>query len=338
MPPACRQVGCPVPSGGSCLEGLDPASCPNFIAESAAAALAPDGESATPSIAANALPLPTATPLTVEATADITRSDIARVVVCAGEHDCGKTTLLASLYDSFQDGPLGDLNFAGSATFHGFELRCHMARVESGLEHPATGRTKVGEGFRFLHLRVWDEKTDATTPLLLGDMSGELYRVLMDSTAECQKYGFLRRADHFVALLDGKRIKEGFHAEAFGHTHALIRALLDAGALAQHAMLTLLTTKWDLLAGSDEHESLVAGLEKRFSEAFAPRVRRVSSARVAARPDVGDRPVGLAELLADWVGHSNALPIRSSSTPEPGRAFDLYATARRAATPWKGTW
>ncbi len=342
MPPSCRQAGCPFTQTAKCLEGFaDPTTCPNYVAASdPAEAAVPEMLAAggAPPAAAERIALPTAKALTPEMTYELTRTTVMRVIICAGEHDCGKTTLLASMYDLFQDGPVGDVNFAGSGTLHGFEQRCYAARAASDLRDPKTERTHPGEGFRFLHLRLWNAATTATTDLLLGDMSGELYRQLRDSSDECQKYDFIRRADDFSALLDGGKIASGLHAEAFGNLQALVRGLLDAGVLGAHSRISLLTTKWDLLAGSVGREALVAALEERFRENFSSRVREVTCFHVAARPDAGDEPVGLAELLTRWLAASNPLPVQPFRESPPIRAFDWYAAVARSSSPWRGAW
>lgn len=342
MLPTCHQTACPFAQTGKCLEGFaDPTTCPNHLAASNGSQLAEPTAQASGSAsgrAADLIALRTAEALAPDTTYELTRATVVRVIICAGEHDCGKTTLLASLYDVFQEGAIGDLNFAGSNTLHGFEQRCHTARTASGLEEPKTERTKPGEGFRFLHLRLWSEATEVTTDLLLGDMSGELYRNLRDSSDECKKYAFMRRADHFIALLDGEKIANGLQAHAFGNLQALVRALLDAGVLGAHSLVTLLTTKWDLLESSVEHEALLAEMEERFRKSFALRVKEITYSRVAARPKTGDGPVGLEGLLMRWVAVSNPLPVQILRQSPPLRAFDRYATARRACSPWKGAW
>jgi len=291
-----------------------------------------------PAPVAGKIHLPVGTALGPEATYALTRATLVRIVICAGEPESGKTTLLASIYDAFQDGPVGELNFAGSTTLHGFEQRCHTARAESGLNKPKTERTKKGEGFRFLHLRLWDAATAVATDLLLGDMSGELYRDLRDSSDECKKYEFMRLADHFVALLDGDKVATGFHAEAFGTLQALVRALLDADVLGMHSRLALLTTKWDVVERSGDGQNIVAALEERFRKEFEPRVSEVICLRVAARPEEGDEPVGLDHLLARWITVQKRVAIREWRDSPATRAFDRFVDVRRLTSPWSGTW
>jgi hypothetical protein len=96
--------------------------------------------------------------------------------------------------------------------------------------------------------------------------------------------------------------------------------------LASHSLVTLLTTKWDLLKDSAQSEALVAGLEKRFRDDFASRLKDVTCFRVAARPDADDEPLGLDTLLARWFALPNPLPVQTYRESPPVRAFDRYAT------------
>src|SRR5438094_3901098 len=64
-----------------------------------------------------------------------------RLVVVAGPVGCGKTTLLTSLYELFQWGPVAEFEFAGSKTLPAFEQRCHLSRSASGASEPKTQRT-----------------------------------------------------------------------------------------------------------------------------------------------------------------------------------------------------
>ena len=342
---SCRLPHCPVAKTGVCLEGIEQSSsCPNYLVASEGepqqvASAAGDAEPLPPLV--ETTPLPIAVAMKPEATYEITRSSFARIIICAGEQRSGKTTLLASLYDAFQQGPIGSLSFAGSRTLHGYERRVHHSRIASGGDRPDTDRTKPREGFQFLHLRLRDSTTNERTDLLFGDMSGELYKTLRDSTAECRKHQFIGAAHEFVVLVDGRKIEQGEHAEAFGHVAGLVRALLDAQVLTKRSRVRVLTTKWDLLElqGRNDERRRVEDFERHFRETFGARVATITCARSAARPETGD-PTGLESLLIDWVGLSDLL-IRPDTPLPPvpaGRAFDTYSAARRRESPWEAAW
>jgi len=339
--PACRLSGCRIGQTGECMEGIkDVAECPNYVVEGSG----PASDVTLEKSGARKLDvvrLPLATAMSPEATYEVTRSSFARVVVCAGEQRSGKTTLLASIYEAFQQGQMGTLAFAGSRTLHGFELRCHLSRCQSGLEHADTDRTKPGEGFQFLHLGLLEMSDDTPTDLLLGDMSGELYKAIRDSSDECLKYTFIGLAHEFVVLLDGRKILNGEHSEAFAHATSLVRALVDTNVIGRRSRVTLLTTKWDLLRvkGKEDERARLGELEQHFLETFRPMLGEVLCAHVAVRPDKGD-PMGLETLVRAWTARAEMrLPPAAPLVEVPARrAFDRYAAIRRTESPWGSTW
>lgn len=345
MPPSCRNPHCQVAKTGACLEGIEQASkCSNYVAAGALpstpeALPAPDQR---PIAKPEGVPLPLSVAMTPEGTYEVTRGSFARVVIVAGEQRTGKTTLLASLYEAFQYGPLGTLAFAGSRTLHGYERRLHLSRCASGLERADTDRTKPLEGFQFLHLRIRETTTDRRTDLLFGDMSGELYKSLRDSTAECRKFGFIGCAHDFVVLLNGRKVELGEHAEAFAHVSALIRSLLDASVLGKHSRVTLLTTMWDLLDTPTKatERARIAEFEDLFRRSYSDRLLAIECVRSAARPEAGGAPIGIDTLLRGWLAMPEIVrrPTEHSVEQTPTRSFDTYARIRQSTSPWRGSW
>ena len=59
----------------------------------------------------------------------------------AGEADSGKTTLLASLYEKFNEGSIRRVSFRWLETLTGWERRCHSHGSPPGILKPDTGRT-----------------------------------------------------------------------------------------------------------------------------------------------------------------------------------------------------
>lgn len=330
MSVSCKQAGCPIVTTGNCLENfVPPTSCPHFLPELGVAAAEPTARLA-PTIKHSArddhVDLPTGTAFDPTSAYEVCRERVARVVILAGEQRSGKTTLLASLYELFQEGPVGRFTFAGSKTLPAFEERCHDARMTSGRDVPETERTKPLEGLRFLHIALSDPERRTRTNLLLGDMSGELYDTVRDSSDECAKYGFLRRADHFVVMLNGAKLAENSHAEAFAHARGVVRSLLDADVLRGHTHVTLLTTKWDLILkdGGDGARARLDELEQGFRSSFAAKLPRLHFAHVAARPRASglDFAYGLGGLLDTWMGSSGLAPPPELSLITSDREFD----------------
>ncbi len=226
---------------------------------------------------------------------------------------------------------VGRFAFAGSKTLPAFEERCHDARMTSGREIPDTERTKPGEGFRFLHLALFDWNVSSRTNLLLGDMSGELYDAVRDSSDECAKYEFLRRADHLVVMLNGAKLADNNHAETYAHARGVVRSLLDADVLRGHTHVTLLTTKWDLIVRSGGRaQTRVAELEESFVTTFASKLPHVHFAHVAARPTNSelDFAYGLNDLLGAWMDAAGLAPPPPLNVISSEREFDHLGGTR----------
>ena len=342
MPPSCKQRGCPLAQAGegTCLENfVPPSGCPHYLAEGAAAPAPPavppaSAQASTPKKPARApddVELPAGTAFDPSTVYEVAREGLARVVILAGEQRSGKTTLIASLYELFQEGVVGRFAFAGSKTLPAFEERCHDARMTSGREIPDTERTKPGEGFRFLHLALFDRNASSRTNLLLGDMSGELYDAVRDSSDECAKYEFLRRADHLVVMLNGAKLADNNHAETYAHARGVVRSLLDADVLRGHTHVTLLTTKWDLIVRSGGRaRTRVAELEESFVTTFASKLPHVHFAHVAARPTNSelDFAYGLNDLLGAWMDAAGLAPPPPLNVIPSEREFDHLGGTR----------
>jgi hypothetical protein len=129
-----------------------------------------------------------------------------KVIVLAGAVSSGKTTLVTSIYEKFQEGPFVNFSFAGSSTLPGFEERSHRGRMASEAEEPDTERTKLKTEQQFLHLAVRNNTTQAARDLLITDVSGEKFRLARDFAEECKKLVILKRADVFALLIDGGRL------------------------------------------------------------------------------------------------------------------------------------
>ncbi len=257
-----------------------------------------------------------------------------RLVVVAGPVGCGKTTLLTSLYELFQWGKVSEYSFAGSNTLPAFERRCYLSRTASERAVPDTERTPFGE-VRYLHLRIWKVGfSKGPLDLLFTDVSGESFERARDSIAECQQLNFLRRADHFLLLLDGEKLVRKEKRWQVAHdSMTLLRSCLDSGMLGGTCLVNILWAKFDfLLAATDEeHAKFLEKLTREFETEFASRVGRLSFSRIAARPTQADSLKfghGLAELLKDWATVSprersmNILPDESMGS----RESELFAS------------
>jgi hypothetical protein len=252
--------------------------------------------------------LPLGKPLQETGASEVLRACGAPIVVLAGAVKSGKTTLLASLHEGFQRTPFAGYLAAGSRTLIGFEQQCFDSRVASGGDAPVTQRTKLEEGILFYHMKVRKEDLKSPiTQLLLADMSGEHYEGALDSATALRGLTIVRRADHFVHLVDGSKLaSEGLSAHTQANALMLMRRCFEEKMLDPDAKVDILLTKWDLVlarAGEKKAEEILRSAREAFG-AFEKRVGRLRVAAIAARPHYRSalRPGhGLADLLQCWM-------------------------------------
>ncbi len=251
--------------------------------------------------------LSSAKAMTYEEAYSITAASRTRLIVLAGAPRSGKTTLVAALFHAFQRGKFGDYWFSQCATLLGFDERCHDARICSLRERQDTERTKSGTQHLLLHLQVRESETGPVTDLLFLDMSGEDFEDARDSVDECAKLHFLRRADHFVLLVDGERLADGTNRQkAKTDALTLLRSCFDSQQLDQHSLVDVLISKWDLAVANQEQVDAVTQfadlLSTQVQERFESRCARLRIARIAARPEKGfPLGYGLDEVFPAWV-------------------------------------
>lgn len=264
--------------------------------------------------------------LTFAEAAEVLRARWSRVVAVVGPSNAGKTSLIASIYDSFQRGPSGSVVFARSRTLHALELACHDARAASLRGVPHSPHTPHGEA-RFYHLEVRVDGAPEDIALLIGDRAGEEYREATDTPVVAQTYLEVRRADTIILLVDGRRLVDPLDRfNVKSEAILLLRGLVDGCATYPEQRLVIVLTKLDLLSDSpeparpsDEFRQLVARAEAELSAAFAS----VDSVEVAACPTVSNsvkRGAGVSRLLS--------LMLRPPGTPD--RPERELPPARRA--------
>lgn len=335
----CAQAGCKVPEGGTCLDGFDPASkCPHYgkplqiVDTKTAADAAPKG-----------VALPNGEDIDVPDVFQLTRNALCRVIVIAGAETSGKTTLIASLYDRFQRGAVGDYLFAGCSTAYGFERRCHRARAVSRGIKADTVRTALSAGQRFLHLSLGrvDQPTQRRD-LIVSDLAGEYFRLARDSSEDARKLAFIARADHFVMLIDGDRLIEPeTRAAARMEADQTLRSILEVGHLSNRGYVDVVFTKWDKVLSCPERdaiEAFVADTRTLLNERLAAKVGRLRFFKTALRRMPGGAtPAGydIDQLLKPWLEESwlDQPPPESKPAVQSARAFDWFGAAREAEPP-----
>jgi hypothetical protein len=240
-------------------------------------------------------------------------------IVLAGPVDAGKTTLLASLYELFQWRRVERYAFAGSNTLPAFEEKCYWSRKGSGNVTPRTQRTRF-EGLddpRYLHLRV--RSTEGLRPVrdfLFTDVSGELFKYARDSTDDCKKMVFLKRANSFLLLLDSEKgVQKDRRWEMFEDARALLRSCVDSQMIGANCVVSILWSRFDYFEAKkadDAHRIFREDVERRMRETFSRHISKLVFSEVAARPleapDLGFG-YGVPSLLTRWA----ASPVDSNS-------------------------
>jgi hypothetical protein len=279
--------------------------------------------------------------LTVEEAYSITRASRTRVLVVAGPAESGKTTLIASIFNRLECAPFAGYMFAGSKTLIGFEQRCHLARLTTGRATAATPRTRRGAERCLLHLSVWkSDSTQSAIDLLLADLSGEDYERASNSPEECAKLPLIRRADHFILLIDGAKVvrsnaRQGEKRQAV----MLLQSCLDAGQLKRNSLVDVLISKMDIVEGDAhkaEHLDFIADLKRSLLQRFQNRLESFRFFEVAARRERGDYEIayGLSTPFASWI---EELPPAESANGAlvdsgiPFTEFDCYLQRRFAS-------
>ncbi len=233
-----------------------------------------------------------------------------RIVVLAGAVDCGKTTLLASLYELFQSGPIKTVSFAGCNTLPAFEERCHLSRIESEKASADTSRTSYeGPHPEYLHLKIQSGESDTEQiDFLFTDVSGEMFEHARNSTEECKQLTFLQRASHLVVFLDcGRALIVEKRWEMVQEVKSLFQSCLDSGMLSDSCCCTVIWSKCDFFEAARDKAAVadfVNNVEVDLKESFGGRLPNLKFHRTAARParfpnlKIG---FGVRELLNDWI-------------------------------------
>jgi hypothetical protein len=254
--------------------------------------------------------LPPGTVLTEAQALALASDRSVRIIVLAGAVDCGKTTLLTSVYELFQTGPVKAIMFAGSDTLPAFEQRCHLSRAESENESADTSRTIYdGPHPEYMHLTIQNGDGEAGhIDFLFTDVSGEMFEHARNSTDECKRLTFLRRASHFLVFLDCEKAllaekKWGMVQDA----KTLFQSCLDSSMLESSCFVTLVWAKCDFFEAAKDKAAVAAfkkEVEADFKSSFGARLPNLKFHSTAARPTRFPNlkmGYGVRELLNDWI-------------------------------------
>jgi hypothetical protein len=254
--------------------------------------------------------LPSGNELDELAAAELQGARLVRLIVVAGPVGAGKTTLVTTLHDLFQEGGIGNYSFAWSHTLPAFERRCHFSRTASERATADTERTPYGK-VRYLHVRIsGPDLRNNPLDLLFTDVSGETFERARDSISECQQLAFLKMADHFLLLIDCEKLVDRKKRNQVIHdSMLLLRSCLDSGMLASTSFVKVLWTKHDFIVAAEngEHAAFLETATEEFKRQFGSRVGKLSFTKVAARPLAADKlefGYGVPGLLKEWADES----------------------------------
>ena len=323
----CGNSDCRVAENGRCVEGFDLDACPHYLGDALAGS---EGgvvaDSQGDEVGVESVQLADADALSPSQASGILRAGKALVIAILGPLASGKTSLIASLYDLFQVGPVGEIEFSRSRTLHAFERTCHDARSASRRDEPHMYRTRRGE-VRFYHLEIGGGSAGEGLSLILGDRSGEDYQEAADDASICNAFSEVVRADSLTVLVDGERLVDtGARHNLRGDILLMLQALHDGNALRLGSRLALVLTKLDAVQNSPYAETAVRDFESlcnvlcgRFGRVFSA----IESFQIAASPKTNTlkRGTGVPDLLQFWLQPAEIPPQPAGPIPSFERAF-----------------
>ena len=260
-----------------------------------------------------------------------------RLIVFAGPVGSGKTTLVTSLYELFQVGTVRNQRFSQSITLHGFETRCHAARLASKNIRAETVRTPYkGPDPDYLQLETRPiEPPYLPINFLFTDVSGEMFNRASDNVDECKELAFIERCEHFILLIDTARALEPDKWSMIQKLSTLLRSCIENSMIPKYCVVTVAWAKYDFYhAASPEAQKAFDEFRKQvtsqFETDFKNRVSELRFREVAARPrqfpSLGFGK-GVPELFSEWIeGNSELRKIDlSPAKPEGTRESELFA-------------
>lgn len=331
----CSNFGCPVAQNGKCLEGLSLEKCPHYGKDAPLPTRVADAQSE----ANNEQRVTQQRPERKLPTADLINVDQAGTLCCSlacksvafvGPSNAGKSSLIAALYEKFQEGILEGYSCKWSDTLQAFERICHHARLVSQRDVAYTEHTRLKTGLHYYHLRLRSDSSDLE--LLLADRAGELYSSAANDPSTVKDHVELRRADTINLLLDGKKLADvGQRHNAKTELRQILQGIIDSDVLGPVRRVALVLTKMDELLESpraavanEEFETYFDSLQRTFGD----QLTQFQPFKIAASPTIGEqvaRGHGIQDLFRFWV-HTPAPSLREAPVSLTGRIFqDLKA-------------
>lgn len=297
MQRACSKSDCDYASSGICLEG-DEGSCKNLGLDE------PETEDLK---SLSEEYFHTGEKLTPEEASRLLNAIPARVILCAGTQDAGKTTFLARMCELFRKGVFKRYLFSKSLTLIGFERASWHATITSAGLRADTRRTSRQENDHFLHLQVRSiSEGGKYTTLLISDLSGESYREVIASRAFCAEQLALARADVICLFLDSaslvnSRIRFSEHDNAI----QFLTRVLEVSSNPRIPGVIVVFSRWDKLTTAPDSSSVeeyCEYIESDIITRFKGKFQFIEFQRISARPAEG-RPTDDELMLTfhHWV-------------------------------------
>lgn len=237
----------------------------------------------------------------------ICRGGNTRIVAPMGSIGCGKTTLIAGIFQAFLEGSVAGYSFRRSDTLVAFEEKCFNSRTSSEASVASMPRTSGQVGAEFYHLEVVKDADRSIHRLLLLDLSGEVYEGAMHLKEDAAKLALLREVDLLVQLIDGKRLSSGATREkAYSDAKGLLRSLSEVKSITDQTPLQVVVSKVDQLVGNDVSPEALEGVRSTVAARFTKESQRegFEIREIAASP-ARDTTVpmrfGVADLLKSWL-------------------------------------
>lgn len=326
----CEQIGCKISEGGNCLEGLEIKDCPHFYwgkeVDNVDVNSITDDQLSNLTNQVSNFKIFSGSELTLEEIDIVTNKYNCAWVVILGEYDCGKTTLLSSIFDLLQTGFFRKYLFAGSLTQIGFEERSHLSRTISGNDKPDTERTKSLE-FRLLHLALRNIDSKNIQNFILSDISGETIRQARNSAVAMQaRLSLIKNVDFIFYMFDGEKLMQGAKATTLFNAALFLDSAIQNGILSKKNILHILISKWDILSTDpkfDMEKDIIQPMKSRFLEKLSD----IQYYKIAARPDESNNEIdhgfGIEKIL-DIIHFQNQIEVfdEGINLQKDGRYFE----------------
>jgi len=245
----------------------------------------------------------------------ICRSGNTRIVALMGSIGCGKTTLIAGIFQAFLEGSVAGYSFRRSDTLVAFEEKCFNSRTSSKASVASMPRTSGQVGAEFYHLEVMKDADRSIHRLLLLDLSGEVYEGAMHIAEDAAKLTLLRNVDLLVQLIDGKQLSSGATREkVYVDAKRLLRRLSEVKSITPQTPLQLVVSKVDQLVGNGTSPEALEGVRASVAARFTKEslMQGFEIREIAASPDpetTVPMRFGVADLFGSWLAEAEVDPL-----------------------------